>query len=174
MLLAVMLRDFLSNHWICCCACENETAFSNGNVNVISQPALALSQPAVPKTDGPLPGVSPSEAASSSSSVVPKLYGSLPPPSEPVLQTPVLQTPVLGNKTNDKLRWQKMMTEFVQNASRGVPCIYLKEKPQESEYERFTTQYFLDKDLHHFVIVAADNTAVAEVRCPIIGIQELS
>jgi hypothetical protein len=72
-------------------------------------------------------------------------------------------------KEKEKARLQTLVNTFVRTAAKGCPCTYLKEVTGE----RCSTRYFLDKRLEHLVIVASQDSTVAEVRCPISAIQDI-
>lgn len=79
------------------------------------------------------------------------------------------KTMTAEEKEAEKVRLQQLVNAFVRNAAKGCPCTYLK----EVSGERSVTRYFLDKRLEHLVVVAAHDTTVAEVRCPIGAIQDI-
>lgn len=69
-----------------------------------------------------------------------------------------------------KAQLQRVMADFLRNAWKGMPCIYIEEQTGQ----RHSTRYFLDKQLSYLVVAGASGEAsVPNVRCPIGVVQDL-
>lgn len=73
----------------------------------------------------------------------------------------------------ERARIQGVVNAFVQKAVRGCMCGYIIGSVK-SGYERFTTQYRMDRSLQHLCILCPEDPEKAEITCPIAAIQDIS
>jgi len=73
----------------------------------------------------------------------------------------------------ERARIQGLVNAFVHKAVRGCMCGYIIGSVK-SGYERFTTQYRMDRSLQHLCILCPEDPDKAEIVCPIAAIQDIS
>jgi len=88
---------------------------------------------------------------------------------------PVDDQPLSGRSLNDddkeleKVRLQQRVNAFAKDALKGCPCILFKGNP----IERHESQYRIDKNLDHLMVMSPTDMNEAEIHCPIGDIQDI-
>jgi hypothetical protein len=86
---------------------------------------------------------------------------------------PVAEGQIVPNaverKRVEKFRLMRIFKRFVNEASAGCPCVYLK----ESTRERCQTQYSIDNSFRYLLVRSTHDPARAEVAVPVAAIQDI-
>jgi hypothetical protein len=151
-------------HWSlgCCCTCENDVPSSIVPAPVSEEAVLenaggilAVAQ----LKEGGLPSSSRTEAR------IHKSFSSFPPANAAESNESFIHAN--GEASEDPVRLQKVMAEFLRQSWKGCPCIYIEQRTGE----RHSARYFLDKQLSFFSIsdagTASATTAPPHIKCPI-------
>jgi len=72
-------------------------------------------------------------------------------------------------KELEKVRLQQRVNDFAKRALKGCPCILFKGSPAE----RYESQYCIDKNLDHLIVLSPTDMNAAEINCPIGDIQDI-
>lgn len=78
-----------------------------------------------------------------------------------------------GLTAREKAQLRDLVNTFAKQALKGSPCEYLRESTLPGEGERYRTEYRIDRNLGHLLIMDSVNPSIPEVTCPISAIQDI-